>query len=39
MLSTFVVWLAVARDTRGLMAVGVFLLIVVLAVLAWNLAP
>lgn len=39
MLSTVVLWMAMARDKRGLMMVGVFLLLVVLAVIAWNLAP
>ena len=39
MLSTVVVWMAMARDKRGLMTVGIFLLFVALAVIAWNLAP
>lgn len=39
MLGTVVVWLAAARDKRGLMMLGAFLLLVVFAVLAWNLAP
>lgn len=38
MLSTVVVWLAVARDKRGLMRLGVFLLVVVLGVIAWNIS-
>ena len=39
MLGTVVVWLAMARDKRGLIVVGVFLLLVVVAVLVWNLIP
>lgn len=39
MLSTVVLWMALARDKRGLMMVAAFLLLVVLAVIAWNLAP
>ena len=39
MLSRVVVWMAMARDKRGLVIVGVFLLFVVVAVIAWNLAP
>jgi len=39
MLGTIVLWMAVARDKRGLMMVGAFMLLVVLAVIAWNLAP
>ena len=39
MLSTVVLWMALARDKRGLMMFAVFLLFVVLAVIAWNLVP
>lgn len=39
MLSTAVLWMAMSRDKRGLTIVGIFLLLVVLAVIAWNLAP
>ena len=39
MLGNVMVWLALQRDKRGLMVVGVFLLLVFLAVLAWNLSP
>ena len=39
MLSTVVLWMALARDKRGLMMAAAFLLLVVLAVIAWNLAP
>ena len=39
MLGTVVLWMAMARDKRGLMMVGAFALFVVLAVVAWNLIP
>lgn len=39
MLSNVVLWMVMARDKRGLMIGGAFLLLVVLAVIAWNLAP
>jgi hypothetical protein len=39
MLSDVMVWFAVARDERGPLMLGAFLLLVVLAVLAWNLIP
>lgn len=39
MLSTVGVWLALRCDTRGLTTLGVFLLVGVLATLAWNLVP
>ena len=39
MLGTVALWMAMARDTRGLVMVGVFVLLIVLAVIAWNLAP
>jgi len=33
------VWLALRRDKAGLMMLGAFLLLVVLAVLVWTLFP
>lgn len=38
MLSTAVL-LTMSRDKRGLTIVGIFLVLVVLAVIAWNLVP
>jgi hypothetical protein len=39
MLNSVVVLLAVSRDKRALTMVGVFLVLVVLGVVAWNLSP
>ena len=39
MLGTVAAWLALNRDKRGLRMLGVVLLVIVLATLAWNLIP
>jgi type II secretory pathway component PulM len=39
MLSEVLVWFAATRDKHGLLLLGVFLLLVVLAVLVWNIIP
>jgi hypothetical protein len=39
MLGTAALWTVLTRDTRGFMTVAAVLLFIVLAVLAWNLAP
>jgi hypothetical protein len=39
MLTTVALWMAMARDRRGLVIVGVLVLVAVLAVIAWNVAP
>ena len=39
MLSEVMVWFAATRDKRGPQMLGVFLVIVVLAVLVWNIIP
>ena len=39
MLSEIGVWLALRRDKNGLAILGAFLLLMVLAVLIWNLIP
>ena len=31
--------MAMSRDKRGLLIAGIFLLVLVLATIAWNLAP
>jgi hypothetical protein len=39
MLGTMLIGLAAARSTRGFMAVGAVVLLVVVVVLIWNLVP
>jgi type II secretory pathway component PulM len=39
MLGTAALWMVLTRDKRSLMTVAAVLLFIVLAVLAWNLAP
>jgi hypothetical protein len=39
MLGTVALWMTLTRDKRGLTTVAAVLLFIVLAVIAWNLAP
>jgi hypothetical protein len=39
MLGTVALWTVLTRDKRGLVTVAGVLLFIVLAVIAWNLAP
>lgn len=39
MLGTLMIWRTLAGDSRGVRTLGIFLLLVVLGTIVWNLIP